>query len=255
MRNVADDPVLGSGLVLDFQANHVMPDLLAGGGTTYMFDRGPNRIQCTCVSFVAGTWVIETPGIYPIQTIDLDGTADYVTFGTGAWFELATNAAPGVSYEIVALPDAVGTSMLMAGFVTGTGGEAGFPQLLIEGTGYVEFRPTQDTGETSAVTGSVNITAGTVHHIVATFDETSKIAKIYVDNGETDSATETLICTNDTLVDLGADLFYIGARDNNGGAVENFFDGHVYWARMWNRELPRREVGLLYERARTVLGL
>ena len=262
MRNYASDPILGNGLIFDIQFNQVMTDLLAGGGTVYLFDQGPNRIQATCVSFVAGTWAIETPGVTPIQTIDLDGTADYVNLGTGAAFDtIATTNA--MTFEIVALPDAIGTDMLMAGYVHGTGGQACYPQMLINGSGFVEFRPTQDTGVTvSVVIGSVNITAGTVHHITATFDESDNIAEILIDGGDTDSALATIVCANDTLPTLGAENFYIGTRWNQaiaGGGVgatfENCFDGHIYWARMWNRRLSRRERLLLYERARTVLGL
>ena len=254
MRNIVRDPILGNGLIFDLAIKEVGADFIAAAVNPPLFDRGPNRIQAISDSFVGGTYVIETPGLYPVLTIDLDGTADYINLGTGAWFDtIATTNA--MTFEAVVLPDAVGSEMIMAGWVTGAGGAGGYPQLMINASGYPEFRPTQDTGETSVVIGSVDLTAGTVHHIVATFAESDNIARIRVDGGETDDANATIVCTNDVLLALGADSFYIGARDNNGGAIENFFDGHVYWARMWNRRLSQREQDLLFTRARYVLGL
>ena len=254
MRNYAKDPILGNGLIFDISFDQAMVDLLAGGGTTYLFDKGPNRIAATCVSFVAGTWAIETPGIIPIHTIDLDGTADQLTLGTNAAFDTIATTNE-MTFEIVALPDAVGTDTLMAGNVTGVGGQACYPQLMINGSGFVEFRPTQDTGETSIVATDVDVTAGVPHHIVATFAESDQIALISVDGDEFDSASATLSCTNNTLQTLAANDFYIGARNNTGGAIENFLDGHVFWAKMWNRRLTRRERILLFTRARDILGL
>jgi len=254
MRNYYRDPILGNGLIFDLMIKEIGTDFIAVAVNPPLFDRGPNKIQAVSDSFVAGTYVIETPGVVPILTVDLDGIADCINCGTGAWFDtIATTNA--MTFEIVALPDVVGTDMLMAGYVTGTGGQAGYPQMLIEGTGYVEFRPTQDTGETSVVTGSVAIHGGTPHHIITTFAESDNIAEILVDGGNTDEASVTIACTNDTLQTLGAENFWIGCRKNQLTVTENFLDGHVFWARMWNRRLSRRERLLLYERARIVLGL
>jgi len=185
----------------------------------------------------------------------LDGTDEHIVLGTGAqWDVFATTDA--ITIEACVVPDATGADMIFAGYVTGTGGEACFPQVLIESSGYAEFRPTQDTGETSAVTGSTNLTGG-VHHIIATFAESDDIADLLVDGGETEYATVTLSCTNDTLQTLGAENAYIGCRNNQGGgpALENYFDGHFLWLRVWSRRLPMRERMLLYRRANSILGL
>ena len=250
MRNYYTDPIFGHGLVCDFQLNEG-----AGAATVGLVrDRSVNKLTGTLQNTEEADWVIlTTPGGLQVMSLDLDGTDEYIDLGTDAvWDEFATTNE--ITVEAAIESDATGTDMIFAGYVTGTGGEACFPQLLINGSGYVEWRPTQDTGETSLVAGSTAL-QGSVHHLIARYEEVNKVADIFVDGGATEYASETLSCTNDTLQTLGANTVQFGARDNLGGAMENYFDGHLLWLRVWSRRLSDKECSWVFSRANTILGI
>ena len=250
MRNWYSDPIYSNDLVCDFQLNEG-----AGLATVGLVrDRSVNKLYGTLTNTELADWTLLTlPSGLQIMTLDLDGTDEYIDLGTSAvWDVFATSNE--ITVEAVIESDAVGADMIFAGHVTGTGGDACFPQLMINGSGYIEWRPTQDTGETSLVAGTSAL-QGSPHHIIARYEETNKVADIFIDGGETEYVSETLVCTNDTLQALGANTAQIGARDNLGGAMENYFDGHILWLRVWSRRLTDQKSKQLFARANTILGI
>lgn len=246
MRCYDKDSIFGNGLIIDYQLNE--------GAGVYVYDLSQNKITGTGVSLAAGNWVTVVNGVVPLMTLDLDGGADYVNLGTSTIFDsIATTNA--ITIEAVILCDsALLTHMVFGGWVTGTGGDGGYPQLMVD-VGKLEWRPTQDTGETSIVESVTSIN-GALYHVVATYAESDKVARILINGGETEDKSVTLVCTNDTLRTLGAESAYIGTRYNQlTVGVENYFDGHIVFLRVWSRRLSDFEQKFLFKNARGVLGL
>ncbi len=240
MRSMYNDPILGEKLLCEI--------LMQEGVGGYVRDASPNKMVG---ALTTPDWVAVTVGYNKIMTLDFVlANTDYVNLGTDAvWDDIATSDE--ITIEVVFYSDATLGSVqtVVASNVTGVGGNPAFPQLLIDTNGYLLFRPCADDA-TAGTQVSSTPTAETAawKHVVASYAKSDAVASMQI-NGATE-ITGTMTGTTD-LYAPGAENIYLGVRNNEGSALENYFDGHIALFRAWSRRLSARERLILYKRMAT----
>jgi hypothetical protein len=94
----------------------------------------------------------------------------------------------------------------------------------------VRFEVTTTDGSTNIQSAAGSIDAGTWHHIVGTYNETSGEMKLYIDGSEVVNTTHS-----GTLQNTGGEL-HVG-HDNG-----EYFDGEIDQVRLYHRELNTSEI-------------
>lgn len=103
------------------------------------------------------------------------------------------------------------------------------------------YRDASDTGD-QCVSSGVTASPGTWYHAVATFDNTTRVARIYV-NGELKATQDN---PGSADLDQPNSKFGIGASEDNG-SWDHFFTGAIDEARVYNRALTPSEAKQLYQ--------
>ncbi|MCP4648177.1 MAG: hypothetical protein GY852_10680, partial [bacterium] len=165
---------------------------------------------------------------------DFDSTSDYIRFNRADIGGIM--AAGDFTIEVWANPDTYpgGRGEMVSTIQSGGYSLGLFPN----GSAYFRI----DVGSYTDITSAYAVSTGEWHHIVATFDESTGNAKIYVDG--TLNGSSTLVGTYDAV----GGAFCIG--EQSGGSTvcndgENF-DGQISLVRYWNRTLTSGQVASLY---------
>lgn len=244
MRSLYNDPIFGTKLICEFMFNQGVGDY-ARDSSLY-FDQA----QLMNDAGADPSWASVTELGKPIMTLDFTNKS-YCDIGTGTQWDLLADADE-ITIEMVALCDTVAAlNMLFASDVPGVGAGAAFPQLFVDTTPNLCWRPTRD-GDTDAQV-LTSISGGEWFHVVCTYSSSDTIGTIIL-NGATE-VTDTIQNTT-TISAPSAKNVYVGTRWNtNSAAFENFLDGHIALLRVWYRRLEYMERMTLYNRAKTKFGL
>lgn len=163
----------------------------------------------------------------------LDGTDDYVDFGNLAAWDICGS---GKSWSIEAwfkTSDGASTNRgIFDRFVSVTGGFA-----LAVSTAQKARITNVVSGANSSLSSTASVNDGNWHHVVVTYDDATKVRKIYVDNGTPDTDTLAASPANDSSENL---------LMSGDGASTQKFPGRIAQARIYNRALTSTEVGNHY---------
>jgi hypothetical protein len=106
-----------------------------------------------------------------------------------------------------------------------------------------ELRMWIDSSSNYETTDAADLAGNTKYHVVGVYDATAQTVSLYV-NGVLEASTTTGTIPSSIGDDAGQ--FHLGAEDHNN-TPNNFYDGHIDEARVYNRALTPTEVDALYD--------
>jgi len=189
-------------------------------------------------------WTTDTFATAPCS-IEFDGASDYIDLGT------STTLAPASAFtlSIWALADDFDNVYQRMISRYTSGGDPNYSYALINdnGNGKVRFYvyPSSNTGSgIYVVTDSVVMTAGTWHHIVATYSGDNTRMRIYVDG----SLAATTLVNGPVPAAINRPSISLALGHNLGGssAYHRSWDGKLDEFSLWDFELTADQVAFLY---------
>ena len=177
--------------------------------------------------------------------VEFDGASDYIDLGN------STTLAPASAFtlSIWALADDFDNVYQRMVSRYTSGGAATYSYALINdnGNGKVRFYvyPSSNTGSgIYVVTDSVVMTAGTWHHIVATYSGDNTRMRIYVDGSL--AATTLVNGPVPAAINRPVAKLALGMNLDGGGAYHRSWDGALDEFSLWDVELTADQVSYIY---------
>ena len=179
------------------------------------------------------------------QAMEFDGSNDYVDSNYGPVFSPADDFSISLWFKFSSAPTSDTT---LIGSVAESGAED--ERIVIEvdgdGTSCANDSLVVGIGDTDSATNdsicSNSIADTNWHHAAVTYDVDGSL-KIFVDGTEHDA--DAVSSSSNGVKDFSTTDFYIGARNNQGTAID-FFEGRIDDVRIYDRVLTPSEIQRLY---------
>ena len=174
------------------------------------------------------------------SAVDLDGTADY--FHTETLTDWADDTAG--SFSVWIKPEDTTNSGAIWVFGDTAGTQTMFLLQMNSSGGLQLLYKESGADIINLLTAADTITQGVWNHIVVTQDGVAPV--IYINGTRIPTTGTSSTEWIKDAIDEGADNFYVGALNYNGGGVSLFFEGIIDELMCWNLALTPGEVKQLY---------
>jgi len=180
--------------------------------------------------------------------VDFDGASDYINLGNST--TLVPNTA--LSLSIWALADDFGNvyQRMLSRWQSGAGSPK-YSYILMNGNGNgkVRFYVMQAShigSGTYIETDDVVMTAGTWHHIVATYSGANTRMRLYIDGSLVDATFGGSPSSAPSSIAQGSINLSLGMNLDGSGAYHRSWDGGLDEFSLWNVELTADQVSYIY---------